>query len=241
MLPLMARGAAMLALYSTFEALVWRWLVRPFLALLAARYVYAFILWVFKIDPGLWLATSLPGPTTHGLIELGRWSVMGAPALMLLLMHEARRNSDFYAAQRNALLYEVRPQTQRPKRAIKRVAPVVPDRPIRYLFEHIHPAPYRTFLEKERVGHQVMEKFSSGALRVWGREIVDSKRMPLAEIPKEAWRSSRFTYWFLDGGDASTDICHMECDGPQRAPRLYCDLQVNRGQLESVWPRRATR
>lgn len=230
----------MLALYSRFEAFIWKWLIKPFLALLVARYVYAFLLWVFKVDPGLWLATSLPGPTTHGLIEIGRWSVVGAPALMLLMMHEARRRSEFYAEQRNSIVYQVRPQS-RPKPVVKRAAPVVPDRPISFLFQHVHPAPFRTFLEKERVGKQVIEKFASGALRVWGREIVDSKRMPLAEIPKEAWRSSRFTYWFLDGGgEASRDICHMECDGPQRAPRLYCDLQVNRIQLETVWPRRAS-
>ncbi len=230
----------MLALYSKFEAFVWKWLIKPFLALLVARYVYAFLLWVFKVDPGLWLASSLPGPTTHGLIEIGRWSVMGAPALMLLLMHEARRNSELYAAQRNSLLYEVRPQN-RPRIAVKRAVPVVPDRPISYLFQHVHPAPFQTFLEKERVGNQVIEKFSAGALRAWGREIVGTQRMPLAEIPKEVWHSSRFTYWFLDGGEASKDICHVECDGPQRAPRLYSDLQVNRVQLESLWPRQASR
>ena len=232
----------MLALYTRFEAFIWRWLVKPFLALLAARYVYAFILWIFKIDPGLWLASSLPVPTSHNLIELGRWSVMGAPALMLLLMHEARRNSELYAAQRMSLLYEVRPMS-RPKLAIKRAAPVVPivpDRPISYLFLHVHPAPFRTFLEKERVGHQVTQKFASGALRAWGREMIDGKRLPLGEIPKEAWRSSRFTYWFLDGGAESKDICHVECDGPQRAPRLFCDLQVSHVQLESVWPKRTS-
>jgi hypothetical protein len=232
-----AKGVAVWGLYSRFEAFIWTWLIKPILALIVARYIYAFIRWIFDVDPGLWLAMSLPGPTSHGLIEFGRWTVIGAPALLLLFSYEARRTSQLYADYRNSLLYETRPMP-RMRVAVRPKPPVVPDRSITDLFRYIHPAPFQTFLDKEKVGQQVIEKFASGTMKTWGREIVAGQRKPLAEIPKDAWRSSRFTYWFLDGGEGSREICHVECDGPERsgAPRLYCDLQVNRGQLESVWP-----
>jgi len=225
-------------LYSRFEAFIWTWLIKPGLALIAARYVYAFIRWIFDVDPGEWLALSLPGPTSHGLIEVGRWAVVGVPALLLLFSYEARRTSQLYAEYRNSILYEARPRP-RMRIAARPKPPIVPDRSIIDLFQYIHPTPFRTFLEKEQVGKEVIDKFASGALRGWGREIVaGGQRMPLAEIPREFWRSSRFTYWFLDGGDGNRDTCHVECNEPQRAhaPRLYSDLQVSKIQLESVWP-----
>jgi len=222
----------MQTLSSKISALVGTWLLRPFLVLLAARFVYLFVQITFKVDPSLRLANAALGTPSHSWIDIGRWAVLGIPALIPFAFYEALRSPRLEVATESAGPYRVRV-------AIKaREKPILPDRSIRHAFLHIHPAPFRTFHEKERVGNQLIDKFSSGALRAWGREIVGAKHMALAEIPKEVWRSPRFTYWFLDGGEANRNICHVECDASQRkgAPRLYSDLQVNSGQLESAWP-----
>ena len=228
------------ALFST-------WVFRPLLALLAARFLYLFVQLVFKFDPGPQIATALLGDTTRAWIEIGRWSVLGLPALLLFAMREEVRLREELRNARTmtfaALPASSLPATLAPRRILAKPKPrpVVPDRPIGFAFQHLHPAPFRLFQEKEHVGKQVLDRLASGALRGWGREIVETRRTALTEIPKDAWRSARFTYWFLDEDAASRDICHVECDGIERGrtPRLFCDLQINRGQVEAIWPRSA--
>jgi hypothetical protein len=217
---------------SKISALVGTWLLRPFLVLLAARFVYLFVQVTFKVDPGLRLANAVLGTPSHSWIDIGRWAVLGIPALIPFALYEVLRSPRFEVAIESVGSHRDRVVFKAKERKI------FPDRSIRHAFLHIHPAPFQTFHEKERVGNQLIDKFSSGALSAWGREIVGANHMALAEIPKEVWRSPRFTYWFLDETEPNRHICHVECDAPQRkgAPRLYSDLQVNSVQLESVWP-----
>jgi hypothetical protein len=112
-----------------------------------------------------------------------------------------------------------------------------PDWPIRDLFFHIRPTGFPTQLDKHTVGREVLDRFSDGQLRVWGRLIEDSKRRSLAEIPKHEWQRASFgSYWFLDEGD-NTQVLHATCEVPSRgaASREYADLQVNRAQATSIW------
>lgn len=112
-----------------------------------------------------------------------------------------------------------------------------PDWPIRDLFYHVRPAGFSTRQEKDTVGREVLDRFSDGQLRVWGRLIENSKRRSLAEIPKDQWQRANFgSYWFLDEGDNS-QVLHAICETPSRgaAPHEYADLQVSRAQATSIW------
>ena len=224
--------------YFEIAAFVRTWLFKPFLALLGARFAYLFVQLAFKVDPGSRLAAAVLDDPSRGSIDVGRWIVLGVPALILVALYEALRERPVEeiavaSAGETAAVQVVRKPKPRPRPP----PPVVPDRSIRYAFQFIHPAPFASFQEKERVGKQVIAKLTSGELRAWGREIVAGKRLSLAEIPKDLWHSSRFTFWFLDEGEGNRDICHVECDVPQsgRAPKLYSDLHVNGRQLQAVW------
>jgi hypothetical protein len=107
--------------------------------------------------------------------------------------------------------------------------------PIRDLFAHIHPQPFRNESEKEEVGRDVIDQISSGQLAVMGRRIEGSKRLALEPIPMENWARAKFTYWFLDKG--SEQALHVDCpqDARGSASRQYADLRVNRDQAEEVW------
>jgi len=220
--------------YYEIAAFVRTWLFRPFLALLGARFAYLFLQLMFKVDPGARLAAAVLDDPSRSSMDVGRWIVLGVPALILVGLYEALRERP---VEEIAVASIGGPVTVVRKARPKPPPPVVPDRPIRYAFQFIHPAPFVSFQEKERVGKQVIAKLSSGELRAWGREIVAGKRLSLAEIPRDLWHSSRFTFWFLDEGEANRDICHVECDAPQsgRAPKLYSDLHVNGRQLQAAW------
>jgi hypothetical protein len=225
----------MRTLISRLSSFLSLWVFKPVLALVVARFIYAFVRWVFRFDPGPWLATSVLGLSSHDGIEIARWAVMGVPALILLAWREAQRAPVVVNVPASPARIAARPAARVAARA---PAFDSPDSSIRYAFQFVHAAPFRSFQEKERVGKQLIETFASGRLRAWGREMVGTERLPLAEIPKEAWRKSRFTYWFLDEGQAGRDICHVQCDTPQSAgaPLLYTDLRVNREQLRAVLP-----
>jgi hypothetical protein len=112
-----------------------------------------------------------------------------------------------------------------------------PDWDIRDLFYYICPTGFPTIREKDTVGREVLDRFSDGQLRVWGRLIEDSKRRSLAEIPKDQWQRAHFgSYWFLDEGD-NTQVLHAICETPARggAARQYADLKVNWAQATSIW------
>jgi hypothetical protein len=114
-----------------------------------------------------------------------------------------------------------------------------PDWSIRNLFFHIHPDLIDDPQNHawEAVGRDVIDKFSTSRLKVWGRRIEDSRRLALAEIPPEEWPRAKFTYWFLKEGDGvSLDVV---CPRPSRgsAPAQYADLRVCRAQALTIWPK----
>jgi hypothetical protein len=61
-----------------------------------------------------------------------------------------------------------------------------------------------------------------GTLRSWGRKIDNSRRLPLAEIPKEYWMHATFTYYFLDDPEAWGARSSEGID--------YADLRTSRAQ-----------
>ena len=112
-----------------------------------------------------------------------------------------------------------------------------PDWNIRDLFYYIRPAGFSTKREKDTVGREVLDRFSDGQLKVWGRLIEDTRRRALTEIPKDQWQRANFgSYWFLDEGD-NTQVLHAVCETPARggAARQYAALKVNRTQATSIW------
>jgi hypothetical protein len=111
--------------------------------------------------------------------------------------------------------------------------------PIRELFFHIEPnlRDDPSTKSRELIGKDIIDKFSTGQINVWGRRIdKSSKRLALAQIPKENWEHAAFTYWFLDANDDQT--LAVECRGRSvgAAPLQYCDLRVNRVEVLKMWP-----
>src|SRR5262249_46810504 len=89
----------------------------------------------------------------------------------------------------------------------------------------------------EAVGRDVIDKFSTNQLKVWGRRIEDSRRLALAEIPAQEWHRAKFTYWFLQEDDGVS--LDAECPRPSRgsASAQYVDLHACRAQALTIWPK----
>ena len=121
----------------------------------------------------------------------------------------------------------------------KSLQPPIPNWSIRYLFFHIRPdlVDDPENREWEYVGRDVIDKFSTEQLKVWGRRIEDSKRLALAEIPAQEWHRAKFTYWFLKEHDGVS--LDADCPRPSRgsAPAQYADLRVCGAQALTIWPR----
>jgi hypothetical protein len=115
----------------------------------------------------------------------------------------------------------------------------LPDWSIRDLFFHIRPDLIHDPKNHlwESVGRDVIDKFSTTQLTVWGRRIEDSRRLALAEIPAKEWQRAKFTYWFLKEHDGlSLDVdCYQSSRGS--APLQYADLRVSRAQVLTIWPK----
>lgn len=109
-----------------------------------------------------------------------------------------------------------------------------PDWTIRELFFHIRPD-VLDGKDGVAVGSEVMDAFSLGRLRCWGREIDQRRRrLPQAEIPTSYWRHADFTYWFLKDGDGvSTQVTGT--GSPISGPE-YTDLRVNKAEALAIWP-----
>lgn len=122
------------------------------------------------------------------------------------------------------------------------LAPPVEDRTkpnwtIRALFFHIRPdlADDPEAKGWEHVRNDVMDHFSTGALRVWGRPRVRlGKRGALKKVDeKYYWQHAEFTPWFLseDGAENNHVIVKNETGLPD-----YSDLRVNKAEALSIWP-----
>ena len=81
------------------------------------------------------------------------------------------------------------------------VATIYPDWTIRELFFHIRPDLINELDEKRwaSVGREVMDHFSTGRLKVWGRPIYSpTRRGPMKAIDERGyWAHAEFSYWFL--------------------------------------------
>jgi hypothetical protein len=108
---------------------------------------------------------------------------------------------------------------------------------IRELFFHIRPdlADDPEAKGWERVKKDVIDHFSTGALRVWGRPRVRfGKRGALKKVDeKRYWQHAEFTSWFLseDGAENNHVIVKNETGLPD-----YSDLRVNKAEALSIWP-----
>jgi uncharacterized membrane protein YidH (DUF202 family) len=113
-----------------------------------------------------------------------------------------------------------------------------PDWTIRDLFFHIRPDLIDDPKAKawQEVGRDVMDKFSTGRLKVWGRPImpVTNRRAPLKRVDEaEYWIYAEFTFWFLDEGNRES--AHTSITRAHELPE-YADLQVNRAEALEIWP-----
>jgi hypothetical protein len=112
-----------------------------------------------------------------------------------------------------------------------------PDMTIRELFFHIRPDLLEEAHETRwvEVGRNVMDHFSTGRLRAWGRPIYPVGRMrPMKAVDEPGyWMHAEFSYWFLQEGkqrSANTWV-KTETGLPD-----YADLQVNREEALRIWP-----
>jgi hypothetical protein len=118
---------------------------------------------------------------------------------------------------------------------------IFPDWTIRELFFHIRPDLVDNHVgqgeEKswESVAKEVMDHFSTGRLKVWGRPILKPRRRAPLKLVDEPgyWTHARFTYWFLkeDGRRNSHTAA-----APETGLFDYADLQVNREEALKIWP-----
>jgi hypothetical protein len=109
-----------------------------------------------------------------------------------------------------------------------------PDWTIRELFFHIRP----NLLDRSRwieVGREVMDHFSTGRLKVWGRPIYRGGRQgPMKSVDEPRyWVHAEFSYWFLkeDGRQSAHTWVKTATGLPD-----YADLQVNRKEALRIWP-----
>jgi len=113
-----------------------------------------------------------------------------------------------------------------------------PNMTIRDLFFHIAPDVH-THSEQSlwrEVAREIKDKFSLGDLCAWGREISNSRRLPLAPIETKYWRSAGFTYWFFDGDTDAVQAHTFKERDLDGIDKEYADVQVNRAEVLAIWP-----
>jgi hypothetical protein len=110
--------------------------------------------------------------------------------------------------------------------------------PIRDLVFHIKPDvsnayPYGDFYA---VADQIVDKFSTGQMRCWGREIVNLDRLPLTPIDPEKWQHLKLHPWLLDGDGGR--VLQADRRNNHSPVSQYTDLEVNHAQALMIWPTR---
>jgi hypothetical protein len=113
-----------------------------------------------------------------------------------------------------------------------------PDMTLRELFFHIRPDLFEDHEAAawKEVGREVMDHFSTGRLRAWGRPVYrpSGHRQPMKLIDEPRyWAHAEFSYWFLkeDGRESSHTWVKTETGLPD-----YRDIQVNRAEAMAIWP-----
>jgi hypothetical protein len=193
--------------------------------------------------------TGLPEGDVRTAIEEWGVPLIIAGVVVYAIFHLARKS---YApktapatAEQKASLPPLPIATSRP--ALADLVPEIgPDWAIRDLFFHIQPSLLDNEKAKawEQVGRDVMDRFSTGQLRVWGRRVMPParRREPLAEIDdRKYWARAQFTYWFLknDGDRLASHVApisNWRGSGPMSPDPDYADLQVNHAQALTIWP-----
>jgi hypothetical protein len=122
----------------------------------------------------------------------------------------------------------------------------LPDMLIHDLFFHIRADVLENAQEQrwEAVARDIMDRFSTGQLLAWGREIDKrSKRGgALTLIPRDYWRNRTFVYTFFQdhkgiGVLNNAEIAHTySYQNPNDLQ--YADVRVNRAQAFGIWPQR---
>jgi hypothetical protein len=124
---------------------------------------------------------------------------------------------------------------------LKRSMVLRPDWSIGALFRYIQPDITDASEKRlnEAVGQDVIDRFSIGQPKVWGRLIEwgSQRRLPLTEIRAENWQRAELTYWFLTNEDGQTVDTGCYRSSPGSAPLQYADLRVNRAQALPIWRR----
>ena len=120
----------------------------------------------------------------------------------------------------------------------------IPDWTIRELFFYIRPDCIdgkRNTANRgiwEDVGVDILDKASTGQLKVWGRKMTPGERRPLTLIDEDYWGLASFTYQFF----AESQQFNPHTHDPATARNLiYTDLRVNRSQAMMLWPQDQSR
>ena len=124
-----------------------------------------------------------------------------------------------------------------PEKGSRAPSVAYPDWTIRELFFHIRPDLLDEH-QQERwaaVGREVMDHFSTGRLKVWGRPMNKVGRQgPMKPVDEPRyWARAEFSYRFLaeDGREKAHTWVKTETGLPD-----YADLQVNREEALRIWP-----
>lgn len=186
-----------------------------------------------------------------------RWSVFGVCILFIavsgfeLFRHRWLRSTPGRSTQvrtigdspdQSAIIEALKRNPDRLRRIAELANPPaltpVPDMTIHDLFFHIRSDVVDVEDLYEVVGNDVRDRFSTGQLDVWGREIDPHTKFQsaLSRIPMEYWPKAAFTYAFLDDGAEMRPHCWTPTRlGPIRND--YADLRVNRAQVLIIWPK----
>jgi hypothetical protein len=131
------------------------------------------------------------------------------------------------------LLWRRPPAQEVPSRALQDV----PDWSVRELFSHLAAGLQygRSDNARQAIGQKILEQLSSGRLKVWGRMIGNPS---LVAIDADYWRHVDSSYLFLGEEDASQVWSRKPREGHRhKGLPQYRDLQINKAQALSIWPR----
>jgi hypothetical protein len=113
----------------------------------------------------------------------------------------------------------------------------VPDWTIRELFYYLAPSLRTEQFDNtcEQVGQSVLDKFSIGQLKAWGRRVDNPTLVP---IDSGYWLHAQFTYLFLGKDENSSEVWATKIrDGHQyMGLPEYRHLAVNKNEALGVWP-----
>ena len=112
----------------------------------------------------------------------------------------------------------------------------MPDMQISELFYYLCPSLLDNPNLLDQVEMEIIDKFSLGVVRVWGREISPYTvgRKPLREIESWYWEHAYLSHNYLNP-DAPDWVEHVSALSKSELP-AYANLQVSRSEVVSVWP-----